>query len=480
MHLVSLLRGLTLSSVLCLLPFSLHAQCTTGNAVCVGTDCTSTGDVEFATGSSTLNASDSLYLFNSFKEDVWTAGYRNGTCTTNTASSFIRVGTASIKHTVWGPDTLDSNGHTETSKRAEISDLAINVHPIKDTSGNYYFYWYGWSYYIPNDATWSSATLQQYIGQWRFNNGGGCVTMLDCAGSAVGGSGHHLLLNNGRLVMSFFIRDPACTNRLQKVEFDLGPVVKGQWMDFVMQAKWTSASTGMAKMWIQKNGGGYTEALNYSGATWLPAYNLSPCQYNGAEPLAPNWQVGLYYSNDTPSVSTPRVLYSDEISMTRTLCSTGYGSEAWNMVVPVAGSLNGTGTPTTIEMENNSYTNSSGDISSNFSDATYASGGVAVKFAANAVNDSTQTGVTLATAGTYNVKLRAKKFTSRATADLYINNVRIGAWDQYSATANDWAEKDYGNIALNAGTNTFKWIITGKNAAATNYDFTLDKLTLTP
>jgi hypothetical protein len=194
----------------------------------------------------------------------------------------------------------------------------------------------------------------------------------------------------------------------------------------------------------------------------------------------PSWQVGLYWSNDKPLYTDPRVLYSDEVTTTRTLCATSYGSEGWNAVVPVAGSLNGTGTLTTVEMETRSYTNSASDVSSNFSDATYASAGVAVKFAANAVNDFTQTSITVATAGTYNVKLRAKKFTSRATADLFINNVRIGSWDQYSALANDWADKDYGNVSLLAGANTFKWVITGKNASATAYDFILDKITLTP
>jgi hypothetical protein len=491
-HIFLALSGLLVG----LFPLGLHAQCSTGNATCVGSDCTSTGDVEYATGSSTGSAGS--HVFSSFKEDVWTSGYKNGSVDTNTSSSFVRVGSDSIKHSIWGPDTTDSNSVTETSKRAELSDLAINFHPIKDSSGSYYYYWYGWSYYIPNDSNWTTQVnpkagyteLWQFIGQWRFNNSSNCVTMTNCDSSVVGGSGHHLALKNGRMILTLVVDDTACatSSRLKEVDFDLGTPVKGQWMDFVVQAKWNATSSGMFKMWLQKNGGGYSEVVNYTGSTWLKKYSDS-CGIStykdangiGLEPLAPNWQLGLYWSDDAPLSTAPRVLYSDAISMRRTLCSTSYGSEAWDEVVPVAGSLNSgsaSGTATTKEMESQSYTTS--DSVTNFTDATYASAGSGAKFNANAIKDYAQTGISVTTAGTYNVKLKAKKYTTRGTADLYVNNARIGSWDQYSATANDWAEKDMGNIALLAGSNTFKWVITGKNASSTSYDYTFDKLTLTP
>jgi hypothetical protein len=257
-----------------------------------------------------------------------------------------------------------------------------------------------------------------------------------------------------------------------------------------MQAKWTAGSTGMVKMWIQKNNGGYTEVMNYTGPTWLDKYNdktgTTGCQITsyvdangiGLEPLAPNWQVGMYYSNDAPLYTNPRVLYADELAMNRTLCSTSYGSEAWNLTVPAPGALNGgvPGTATVTEMEGRSYTQNTGDTNTLITDAA-ASAGQYVKFNANAVNDSVQTGISVTTAGTYNVKLQAKKFTSRGTADLYVNNNRIGSWDQYGTSA--FAEKDLGNIALLSGSNTFKWVITGKNASSTGYDYTFDKITVT-
>jgi hypothetical protein len=492
-----------LAALFLTLPLGLRAQCSSGNAICVGSDCTSTGHVEYASGSSILPTTDNNYVFQSFKENRWGDGYSNGSVRTNT--SIVRVGTESIKHTIWGPDKLDSGidpdtglPNKEAGKRAELSDIAIQVHPIKDASGNYYYYWYGWSYYIPDDANWTTAVnpkvagdtgFRQFIGQWRFNNTAGCVAMSRCDATSVGGSGHHLILNNGRLILTLVIDDTSCAtaNRLKEIDFDLGTPVKGKWMDFVVQTKWTSASTGMMKVWLQKNGGGYTEVMNYSGPTWLKKYNDN-CGFaayigsdgKGVEPMAPNWQLGMYWSDDAPLVTAPRVMYTDEPKMDRTLCSTSYGSEAWNYVVPVAGTLNSSGTSgtaTVTEMEKKSFSVSVGDSVAVITDTT-ASGGKYVKFTANAIADSVQTGITPPTAGTYNVKVRARRDVGVGTADLYVNNVRIGSWDQYSSPS-DYYEKDCGNIALIAGSNAFKWVLTGKNAASTGYNLTFDKITLT-
>jgi hypothetical protein len=483
---------LLLLAVALLIPVAAQAQCATGNAKCIGTDCLTSGDVEYAEGNSKLVVSDGKYEFGSFKEDVWTAGYQNGQVRTNTTPSFVRVGPNSMKHSIWGPDTIDSNGKTETGKRAELSDLAIHKHPIKDSSGNYYYYWYGWSYYIPNDANWTTAVrpqvagataFRQFVGQWRFDNDGGCVTMNYCNNSSVGGSGHHIIYDNGNLILTLTITDTSCATqpRLKTLAYNLGAAAKGQWMDFVVQAKWTSASSGMMKVWLQKNGGGYTEVMNYTGPTWLANYNPSPCNYAGAEPLAPNWQLGMYWSDDAPLNTTPRVLYTDEANMNRTLCATGYGSEGWNITAPAAGTLNGGtggGTATVTEMETRSYTTSSGDSMLVTNDSA-ASAAQHVVFVCNAVGDSTLSGITASTAGNYNVKLRARYTPGSGNADFYVNNVKYGSVYQYSTTTS-FRDFDFGTIPLVAGANTFKWVIIGKDAASTGYKLSFDKLTLTP
>jgi hypothetical protein len=463
---------------------SLHAQCATGNSTCIGpnSDCQGTGlypnstygagTVEFMSGIKTIITGG--YKFEAFNRNA----QESGTVEQNTDMAYVRQGAESVKCSIWKPTTGDS-------ARAELSDGGINLHPKKDSSGNDYYYWYGWSYYIPNDANWSSPTLRQYIGQWRFDNQNNCVTMMTCGATKVdvGGSGHHLLLLEGRLILSIVTRDTTCatSGRLKVTKYDLGEPVKGKWMDFMMQARWTHTSSGVMNIWIQKDNGGYNQVLAHTGPTWIDRYNVnSTCTQTGADTI-PGWQLGMYWANERPATeATARFMYVDAARSNRTLCSTGKGSEAWTRTLPaIEGS--GLASVKVVDLDTLVYTTSSADSVSSFTDATYATGGTALKFTANAINDFCQTSFTVQTAGTYNVKVRGKRFTARGTAALFVNGTRLGAtWDQYSTLANDWVERDYGSVALPTGTNTFKWIITGKNNASTDYDYVLDKITLTP
>jgi hypothetical protein len=626
-------KKIKLSLLLCniaILTSALHAQCGPNNST----------RSEYVTG-----ASGDGVNFGTGKEDIFTSGYANGDLTTNTNPAFVRTGPESIKHALWGPDATN-----ETGKRAEIT-MTSYVEPVIDAAtGQRYTFWYGWSYFIPNDSKWSDPALEQFIGQWRYSNLSGCQNNLTCNNTYIGGSGHHIMYQNGRMTLTLTVNDNACStlpDRLRQVKFDLGAAAKGVWMDFIVQVKWTSANDGVLKVWIQRNNGGYVPTVDYVGVTWTRYANVPACTgYNDkGDTVAPNWQIGMYYSNDKPLITDPRVLYSDNISLHRTLCTDSVGSEGWNETLPAPGNVvaanlgasyatnpvtfdkptetsspnkitpgtngsvslvydddstrfgyaklvgtalnttfdatiaapltgtyslsvrsrkdstyaianllvNGTsvsstdlytttspgffeekvfpnirlnagsntfrwvltgktgpafvsggvtkwlytldamtmnysltpgggGSAQTItrELESASFSISVGDTLTIFNDAL-ASGGAARKFEANAINDSAQTGsVIVTTPGFYNVKLTAKKFTSRGIATLYINNVAIGSWDQYSTLANDWATKDFGNVSLNAGGNAFKWVITGKNASSTGYDYTLDKITLTP
>jgi hypothetical protein len=302
----------------------VSAQCQTGNITCVGpiseTDCTTIGSLEYAYGSSSDNVT-----FNSFKSVTYTDGYTNGSVTTK--SGFARIGNDSIRHSIWGPDATG-----ETGKRAELSDNTFS-RARKDASGNAYYFWYGWSYWIPNDSNWSSSTLNQYMGQWRWSNVKNCVSTSYCDGSTIGGSGHHLYYEGGKLSFDMELPDTSCstTGRLKLVKNTLTTsLAKGVWVDFIMQAKWISDSTGSVKIWMQTDGGGYNNKLNYSGPTWIGTFlTNSNCPSSGQISTAPNWTLGLYYSNDKPSVSNPRVMFTDEPLMYRTLCSTTTGSEGW-------------------------------------------------------------------------------------------------------------------------------------------------------
>jgi hypothetical protein len=316
---------------------SLYAQCSTNNSLCVGasTDCQgalfATSDTSFEDG--TIEWFDGKYRLRNGTNRLGsfnTSTQYSGTIAKNTNLSYVRWGTTSLKHSIWKPDTGDT-------ARAEMDDGGMNQHPRRDASGNDYYYWYGWSLYIPNDSNWSSATLNQFLGQWRFYNLDGCRDMFDCTGARLGGSGHHLLYKNGKLRFVMTTLDTSCTgNKLKATSFDLGEPFKGQWMDFVMTAKWTPNSDGKIKIWIQSGASTYYQKMSYTGPTWINKYNnVSTCGVANQEVTAPNWTVGLYWANERPATeSTARWMYSDQARSNRTLCSSEVGSEAWKRTLP--------------------------------------------------------------------------------------------------------------------------------------------------
>jgi hypothetical protein len=320
---------LILSSLLVLTTAQwLHAQCASGDSNCVGSDCDGANNtVEVAYGDST----DNIY-FGSFRRDL----SNNARILTYTDPTRVRRGTASIRHEVW-------TSTTDPTMRAELNDVGMGVHPLKNSSGQPYYYWYGWSFYIPDNAQWQKSGLRQYLAQWRYQNTSGCVDSKSCAGVTIGGSGHHMLYDNGRLTFDLFPQDSACSyipRRVKKVALDLGTCPRGVWVDVMIRALWTNNSNGNVAIWVQRNNGGYALAANYTGANWVDQYGPG-CGYGlASKPVsAPNWQMGLYWGSDYglstgPTASSPRILYTDSIVMNRTLCSTGQGSDAWNRTNP--------------------------------------------------------------------------------------------------------------------------------------------------
>jgi hypothetical protein len=493
-------------------PLALHAQCTTNNADCVGADCYSTTlKVEYTNGTTGSTNSNGSINVGSFQKDFKATNAVGTTSSLDTLTTSVGgrlINGQLLKHAVW----------TE-HKRSELSTVDYG-HPLKDSSGTRYNYWYGWSYYIPNVSNWTTpvnplevgdTSLTQYIGQWRFSNLSGCATMLTCNNTNVGGSGHHLTYVNGRLFLTLTINDNSCdlntatSVRLRQIEFDLGPAVKDQWMDFMMQAKWSAGTDGTLKLWIQKNNGGYTQVLDYNGPNWFVYNNNTSCSttYRGLEASAPNWQVGLYASNDAPLSSDPRVIYSDEPQMRRTLCNDTTTSDGWTKTLPSPGSVNtaapvaaqyvvpvdllnfatATTGPRIFTTSANTATDTTGALLTDKVGTEYDSIASQALFAGLALNAYAQASIYVPEAGTYNVNLGGKVTTSRAIATLTVNGVSLGSWDQYSATT-AYGEKNYGTVALNAGLNTFRWTTTGKTGSANVYQgvtkwvYSLDALDL--
>ena len=89
--------------------------------------------------------------------------------------------------------------------------------------------------------------------------------------------------------------------------------------------------------------------------------------------------------------------------------------------------------------------------------------------------------VNVATSGVYDVKLSYKKLSTRGISQLTINGLNVGALlDQYAAN-DSYATADFGNFNFAAAGNySFKFTVTGKNAASIGYPISFDNITLTP
>jgi hypothetical protein len=101
---------------------------------------------------------------------------------------------------------------------------------------------------------------------------------------------------------------------------------------------------------------------------------------------------------------------------------------------------------------------------------------------ATKVGDSVTFALNVATPGTYDVKVGVKQFTTRGIWQLSVNGVNVGApQDEYLNTGGTYAVLDAGNVTIStAGNQSFKFTVTGKNAASSGFTISFDPITLTP
>ena len=123
-------------------------------------------------------------------------------------------------------------------------------------------------------------------------------------------------------------------------------------------------------------------------------------------------------------------------------------------------------------------TNSTGDTVSVFTDSK-AEGGSGEVLAANAAADYVAYTLPSVPAGTYTILIRAKTATNRGIFQLSIDGVNQGAaTDQYSATTT-YPEFNLGTKTFSTTANhVFTLTVTGKNAASTDFDLTVDYIKL--
>ncbi len=138
-----------------------------------------------------------------------------------------------------------------------------------------------------------------------------------------------------------------------------------------------------------------------------------------------------------------------------------------------------TSTSVLMEAESLAFT-ASGATTAIVADAA-TSGGNWVQLNADGVGDSVTFTTTSLAAGTYQVRLKYKAYTSRGQLSLKIDGNFLGnTLDQYSATAT-YPEATLGTVAFaSAGTHSVELAVTGKNAASSGYNLSADLFTFVP
>ncbi|HEY4102254.1 MAG TPA: pectate lyase, partial [Polyangiaceae bacterium] len=124
----------------------------------------------------------------------------------------------------------------------------------------------------------------------------------------------------------------------------------------------------------------------------------------------------------------------------------------------------------TIQGESQTWTTSSGDsISASSSNA---------RLQANASGDSFSF-TTNVSSGTYTVVVRYAKRNIYGNYAVQVNGKQIGTLSGYtSGTSDTWNTATLGTITV-SGATTFKFVSTGKDSAATDFDIKIDYIQLT-
>lgn len=191
------------------------------------------------------------------------------------ATSPVRAGQRAFKHSV---ERCGERSELEMSSATTIGET----------------YWLGWSMYLP--PSWQSSTqgseivmqLPAYPTNRNFRLGCGAV-------------GSKMSISNNNLRFDF--QHKGKTQDIQCDTHALGNVndMKGKWVDFVMQSKWTGNTDGFLKLWMKVGNGAYVQKLNYTGPTFW-----------NDEGKGPYFKMGLYKGDPDWNGPAPRVLYTDE------------------------------------------------------------------------------------------------------------------------------------------------------------------------
>jgi hypothetical protein len=138
-------------------------------------------------------------------------------------------------------------------------------------------YWYGFNMFLEN---WDYDDAGEHVFQWHPDNPRGTATAS-------------LLTNSGRYIFETNTTGKNAGSRYN----DLGPILNNEWVAWVIHVKWESEKTGILQVW--KNG---SLMINQS--------NIQTCPAEGVY-----FKLGInkFGWGITPSTTTKRVLYFDEV-----------------------------------------------------------------------------------------------------------------------------------------------------------------------
>lgn len=178
---------------------------------------------------------------------------------------------------------------TKAERRSEVA--YYDVRPQDEVT------WYGWSIFIPAEMVIGEGTAGRFdiISQWPFNQ---AADPCPEPGTPTG-----MLFNRaGRWSIGIRRDGPGgiCDPDSIYFTFDSALDEKERWVDFVMQANWSSdPAMGFVKLWKDD-----VLVVDYAGATF-PA----------GLPEGAYWKAGIYKGAENWPGNSPRVLYFDEMRM---------------------------------------------------------------------------------------------------------------------------------------------------------------------
>jgi Legume lectin domain/Chitobiase/beta-hexosaminidase C-terminal domain len=215
-----------------------------------------------------------------------------------------------------------------------------------------------------------------------------------------------------------------------------------------------------------------------------PTFSLASGTYVGTQSVTLSDTTAgatIYYTTNGSAPTISSTKYTAAISVA--------ASETIKAIAVVGGFLNSnvasamytiTGTPIVYETKNLPAV-SSGPTFRQFAFSGFPDGTGTI-LDATKVGDNVTFTVNVAQAATYDVKLSVKQFTTRGTWQLSVNGVNVGpVQDEYANTGGTYAVLDIGTVTIsNAGNQSFKFTVTGKDAASSGFTMSFDLLTLTP